>query len=141
MVNELLDGICKTVSEEFGLSVYTERVLQNIDEPCFVIRLESSVTELFFGKRYIMKNRFKLSYLDSGRAEHLNSAGILERLCEVLEVLEYDGGLVRGGNMKCSVNENVLEFYISYDMFVYRSGSGEDEPELMQSVKTDMSGI
>ena len=141
MTEKILDGICKAVSERFGIPVYTKRVVQGLDEPCFVVRLESSVTELFFGKRYLMKNRFKITYLDQSKAEHENSINIANGLCLALEVIDCgDVGKVRGSGFKCSVGEDMAEFWVNYDIFVYKADEEEDT-ELMWEMKIDTSKI
>jgi hypothetical protein len=48
-------------------------------------------------------------------------AAVLERLFICLEYIEINGGLLRGDNMQgeySSDKENVLNFFISYDVFV-----------------------
>jgi hypothetical protein len=135
MVEKIFDNICKAVAEEFGLPVYTERVVQGVAAPCFIIRLESSVTELFFGKRYLMKNRFKIMYLDDSACEHINCASIVERLCAVLEYTDYGEGRVSASNLKCEIEENHLDLYADYNLFVYKHDEDEEAAAMMESLK------
>ena len=141
MVEKIFDGVCGAIAEEFELPVYTERIMQGLDAPCFTVRLESSVTELFFGKRYLMKNRFKITYLDPERTEHLNAVKTVEGLCAALEVIDYGGGTVRGSDIKCETKENLLELWISYDLFVWKYDEGSEETDLMMDLTIDESGI
>lgn len=139
MTDKIFDGICKAVSEEFNnLPVYTERVVQGVNAPCFMVRLVKSETQLFMGKRYIMNNKFKITYLDENRQnENLNCASVIERLCMATEVIDYGGGCVRGSNFKCEIEENHLDLYVDFNLFVYRHTDEADNTELMQELNID----
>lgn len=141
MTGAIFDGICRAIADGFGLPVYTERVKQGLDGPCFVVRLESSVTELFFGKRYLMKNRFKITYLDPSADEEQNCLDAAEKLCDVLEVIDYGDGTVRGSDIKCAAKENYMEMWVSYDLFVWKYDGGEEDTGLMEDISIDESGI
>ncbi|MBQ6555469.1 MAG: hypothetical protein IJR45_01990 [Firmicutes bacterium] len=137
MLEKIFDALCAAVSEEFELPVYTDRAVQNVNSPCFVIRVKKSETELFFGKKYIMRNEFCVMLLDDGRKEHEYLTQAVERLCGVVKLLDYGGGKVHGSGIRCELNENRLELYVNYDFFVYKYSEGGEETGLMQEYELE----
>ncbi len=138
MIKKVFDALCLAVREEFELPVYTDRVVQNLQSPCFLVRLKENSTERFFGKKFIMKNRFCITLLDDSRKEHEYLTQTVERLCGVVKLLDYGGGKVHGSGIKCELNENRLELYVNYDFFVYRYEEEGEDTGLMQEYELEM---
>ncbi|MCL2754872.1 MAG: hypothetical protein FWD35_04030 [Oscillospiraceae bacterium] len=70
-----------------------------------------------------------------GNLQEDNNA-VLERLFVCLEYIRLkDGSLVRGENMQGEYDGNVLNFFVSYDVFVYLSTEAEENPMLMEALE------
>ena len=99
-----------------------EEIQQGMEEPCFFISSISPAFRRYMGKRYLRQNQFAIQYFpeskDSPNAECNEAA---ERMCWCLEVIQADGGAVRGSNMKYEIVDGVLNFFVDYDCFVYKT--------------------
>ncbi len=129
----IIKGVCRNIYKEFELPVYTEKVIQGLEEPCFFVTLKSSVCRHFFGKRYRMENKIQVKYYAPYQVENSSCGAVVERLCQALEVIECDG-YVRGSNFGCSISDGILTFNAEYNMFVYLNDA-EDDGTLMQELE------
>lgn len=139
MVNALIQSIAGSLNAEFGdgYGIYTEGHTQDQRAPCFVIRCIGSAERHFFWKRYFRENRFCIDYFpeseENGREECDSVAG---RLFSCLEYLEAGEDLVRGSGRNYEMKDGILNFFVNYDMFVYKVS--ESVP-VMEGVSTETS--
>jgi hypothetical protein len=136
VVNEIIAGVCKKLVEEFGenCKIYTENSARKIGvldsnaplrEPNFYVSCKSPVS------RRVKDRHFTNTALLGNR--YLRSAGlcvecrwfedwheILERLFLCLEYIPLaDDGVIAGSSMQGEYVDDVLNFFVSYDVFVY----------------------
>lgn len=131
-LNKIVDGICEALNAEFGDSyeIYTEDVKQNLTEPCFSIVLLKLSTEQFLGKRYMKKHQFCIHYFPQDKdSPNTECFDVFDRLCDCLEYIEVDGDVVRGTEMEGEMADGVLNFMVSYNMFVTKEEEGEPAME------------
>lgn len=140
MVNRIITGISQKIDSEFNLSsedyaIHTENLEQGLNEPCFFIfSLKPSSTQIV-GNRYKRDYPFDIHYFPSnalvdGVAKtnyELNE--VEERLMDVLEYITVDGGLARGTKMNAETIDNVLHFFVNYNMIVKKDIPKEDSME------------
>ena len=142
MINKIIDGISVAINSEFGdpYEIYTEDVKQGLHEPCFSILCLNPTSNQVLGKRYLRKNLFCIHYFPSSDEKRSECHAVIERLIEALEIITVDGDLCRGTDMHGEVVDNVLSFFVNYDMFIYKV-SELTEPA-MESVihNTNMKG-
>lgn len=75
------------------------------------------------GKRYLRQNQFAIQYFpESKDSPNVECNEVAERMFWCLEVIQADGGAVRGSNMKYEIVDGVLNFFVDYDCFVYKMG-------------------
>lgn len=141
MINKIIDGISVAINSEFGdpYEIYTDSVEQGLKEPCFSILCLNPTIEQVLGKRYFRKNLFCIHYFPNSDEKRSECNAVTERLINVLETITIDGDLCRGTNMHSEVVDNVLSFFVNYDMYVYKKEATES---MMESVshKTNMKG-
>lgn len=127
MINRIIDGIVDAVTSEFGdaYEVYTESVEQGLQEPCFSVLCLNPTIEQFLGKRYFRTNQFVIHYFPSSYEKRSECNAVLERLFGAMEIITVDGDQVRGTKMNGEVVDNVLSFFVNYDMFVYKEAEEE----------------
>ena len=91
--------------------------------------------KLFLGKRYFRENQFCLQYFptDKDRAKEECNA-VAERLFSCLEYINVTGDLVRGTKMNCEVVDGVLNFFVNYDLFVYKNINSDPMEEISKNV-------
>lgn len=127
MINKIIDGISVAINSEFGdpYEIYTESVKQGLVEPCFSILCLNPTINQVFGKRYFRKNIFCIHYFPSSDEKQSECHAVTERLMNALEIITVDGDLCRGTDMHGEVVDNVLSFFVNYDMYVYKEKAAE----------------
>jgi len=137
VINSLIAAISRALNTEFGdgYSIYTESVEQGLEEPCFFVSCIKPSSRLFLGKRYFRENQFCLQYFpaDIDRAREECNA-VAERLYACLEYIDVAGNLTRGTKMNCEVVDDVLNFLVNYDMFVYKPDDTPAMADLTEKV-------
>lgn len=122
MINKIIDGISISLNAEFGddYKIYTESIEQGLKEPCFSIVCVNPTNELFRGKKYFRKNLFCIQYFPKGEDKRSECMDVLERMFDCLEIIKVGEDLQRGTSMHSEVVDQVLNFFVNYDMFVYK---------------------
>jgi hypothetical protein len=139
MINKIIDGISISLNAEFGddYKIYTESIEQGLKEPCFSIVCVNPTNELFRGKKYFRKNLFCIQYFPKGEDKRSECMDVLERMFDCLEVIKAGEDLQRGTSMHGEVVDQVLNFFVNYDMFVYKVESTDamETMDLTSNVK------
>ena len=141
VIKKIIDGICTAINSKFGddYEIYTESIEQGLKEPCFSVLCLNPTTEQFLGKKYFRTNQFCIHYFPSSEEKKSECYNVIEKLTDILELINVDGALMRGTDMKSEIIDDVLSFFVNYDMYVYKQT--ESEP-MMENVvhNTDMKG-
>lgn len=130
----MVAGISRALFDEFGYENYMEEIQQGLEEPCFFISPINPTSRRYMGKRYFRQNQFAIQYFPESKDNpNAECNGVAERMCWCLEVIQAGGGAVRGSNMKYKIVDGVLNFFVNYDCFVYRTG----QQVRMERMKSD----
>lgn len=139
MINKIIDGISISLNAEFGddYKIYTESIEQGLKEPCFSILCINPTNELFRGKKYFRKNQFCIQYFPSSEEKYAECMDVFERMTDCLDVIKAGEDLQRGTSMHGEVVDQVLNFFVNYDMFVYKVESTDamESMDLTSNVK------
>ena len=138
MIKAIIDALSIAINAEFGESyeIYTESVEQGLEEPCFSILCLNPKIDQKLGKRYFRTNMFCIHYFPKSDEKRSECHSVAERLFSALEYITITGDLCRGTEMHYEVVDNVLSFFVNYDMHVYK-----DEPvEFMMESVTHNTG-
>jgi hypothetical protein len=137
MINSIIESISISLNAEFGdgYTIYTESVEQGLDEPCFFLSCINPTSRVFLGKRYFRESQFCIQYFpaDKGQAKEECNA-VAERLFLCLEYTTVTGDLVHGTKMKYEVVDGVLDFFVNYDLFVYKVAASDTMEEISENV-------
>lgn len=139
MINSIIEAISISLNEEFGddYTNYTEEINQGLKEPCFFISCLNPTQKLFFGKRYFRENQFCIQYFPFDKMREKEECNdVAEKLFDCLEYINVTGDLVRGTKMKYEVTDGILNFFVNYDMFVYKK---TDPPDVMEELSKNVS--
>ena len=130
MINEILKGIAKALRDEFGesLNIYLNEVLI---EPCFFIMVLNPDVKQVLGRRYVLNCPVSVQFISGEDREVINDTG--SRLFNCLELISVSGDLARGRNMEYSVNEDILTFTVTYNIYFYK----KQKKESMESLKQE----
>lgn len=137
MINSIIESISISLNAEFGdeYTTYTESVEQGLNEPCFFLSCINPTNRVFLGKRYFRENQFCIQYFpaDKDRAKEECNA-VAERLFLCLEYITVGDDLMRGAKMKYEVVDSVLNFFVNYDLFVYKI----TDSNVMEEISADV---
>lgn len=133
MIEEILAGISSKIYETFGedYEIHSDRVPQDLKEPCFIIlpltHTQQSKLSNSIYKRYYRRYPFDIQfYPERNGNQYSENQIVAEKLYEALEYIETDVGLLRGSNMRYSIEDKeVLSFVVSYNLFVRKDGTNE----------------
>lgn len=141
MTNEIIDGISVAINTEFGddYEIYTESIEQGLKEPCFSILCLNPTVEQFLGKRYFRTNQFCVHYFPKTNERRSECNAVAERLFGCLEVITAGGDLIRGTSLHSEISDDVLSFFVNYDLFTYKHEETEEHMEILNH-KTDTKG-
>ena len=122
MIQKIIDGISIKINAEFGdgYEIYTEDVEQGLKGSCFYISCINPTSEQFLGRRYFRSNQFCIYYFSNSTEPKAECRAVLERFYNALEYIEVDGSLSRGTNMKGELSDDVLCFFVNFDVFVFK---------------------
>ena len=144
-------SVVKAVSKKLsssiqGVTIYKEKVDQNIKYPCFMIGLESFEEDKSLGCYYLQTYIIRVLYQYQAMPGSSNEK-MLEMLTQVSEALEKINlteidvpqgqtpktQVIRGYNKNSYINEtkNELEFYINYDIRV-----AKPEAKIVDKIQT-----
>lgn len=146
MINKIIDSISISIHSEFGddYEIYTESIEQGLEEPCFSVFCLNPTNDLFRNNKYFRTNQFGIQYFPSSKEPKKECNSVLERLYGCLELItikesETIESLTRGSRMNGEIVDGVLNFFVNYDMFVYKvEEPGDSMADL--DVKTDVKG-
>lgn len=124
MVNDLYTSIAVKLESLFDEPrIYFDKLPQGYKAPSFFIKLLSATHELKLYNRYELTLNFDVHYLPNDRhidVEEFND--VAYRLLFGLEYIEFNNSPIRGMNISYEVQEDVLHFFITYKLFIRRSG-------------------
>ena len=117
MVNEIIDGLSVTLSEEFdGVTIYSESVLQGFNEPCFFILNLTSEEIRLLGNRAKRNVSFDIHYFPESKISPKEECQrVAESLYPLLrQITLLDGSKLLGLSLNHEVIDGVLHFYIEF---------------------------
>lgn len=121
MLNDIMTAISQKIRSVFGseYKIYFDEIAQGFKEPCFFIALLQANQKQIIGNRYFREHFFDIHYYPKSTAGITREVNeVVDKLLMVLEYISMDGDLIRGTKMKYEVHDQVLHFFINYDVFV-----------------------
>lgn len=123
MINSIINGISNALNKEFGddYEIHAEELRQGLKEPCFFVSCINPTNELFLNRRYYRKNQFAIQFFPSNELKGKQECNdVAERLYICLEWITADNNLTMGTQMHAEIVDGILNFFVNYDMFVYK---------------------
>lgn len=121
-IQNLINAIAEALFQEFGsdYEIYTEKVEQGLQEPCFLIRCLNPTKNLFLGRCYKRTNQFSIQYIPSTQDANEECNNVMERLFECLENVILRGKPIHGTELHSEITDGILTFTVNYDGFVLK---------------------
>ncbi len=119
MVNDITNGISIKLNSIHGdgHKIYDSNIRQELEPPCFFIKLIKVINTPFLGSRKKREYLFDVHYFLANDAdtEYMNAVG--DTLMEGLEYITLtNGDILRGKDMSYEVIDGVLHFNITYQV-------------------------
>lgn len=125
MINAIIEAVSAALNGEFGdgCEIYMEEIEQGLKEPCFFISCLNSTNELSLGKRYFRSCQLCIQYFPATREKKRECNSVAERLWQCLEYITIFSRdrQIRGTKMSYEVVDGVLNFFVNYDRFVFKT--------------------
>lgn len=119
-IQEIIKAIAEALFNEFGASydIYTEKVEQNLQEPCFLIRTLEIEKNVDLGIRYKKINSLVIQYIPESEKKYNECLLVMERLFDCLKDVVVSGKVVHGLDLQSSITDGILTFTVNYDGFI-----------------------
>lgn len=119
-IQEIIKAIAEALFNEFGASydIYTEKVEQNLQEPCFLIRTLEIEKNVDLGIRYKRINSLVIQYIPESEKKYNECLLVMERLFDCLKDVVVSGKVVHGLDLQGSITDGILTFTVNYDGFI-----------------------
>lgn len=134
MINKIIKGISQKLDSEFNskddkYTIYTESIEQGFDEPCFSIISLKPISTNLVGNRYKREYSFDIQYFPENEQSNNEINEVIERLFTSLEYIRVDGNLVKGTKINGEIVDNVLHFFINFNMIIKKESEIIDRME------------
>lgn len=136
MQNDIMDAVTNRLFEMFGedCEIHTNSVEQDLKEPCFFVSFLEPSRKSLLGRQYRIVYGMSIQYFPSSRkAPERECNEVMDSLTEGMEYITLaDGRMRRGREMSGRVEDGILTFLVTYDLFGARQGS---ETEAMKELE------
>lgn len=129
MESQIINGISTKLFDTFGAdyTIYTENVEQFLKEPCFYIELVSSSRRQIIGNRYKAENSFDIHFFTSADELKKDFRCVADILFDELEYIQLSNDdLLRGINMHYEIVDDVLHFFVDYNLILQKNMEQKD---------------
>ena len=135
MENKIITGISQKLFVTFGLDykIYTENVEQFLNPPCFYVELLQSSMQQIVSRRYRLENLFDIHFFTNENEPKNDFRRVADILYDALEYISVDNDLVRGLNMHYEIVDDVLHFFVSYNLILIKTLEPEDKMETLKT--------
>lgn len=111
-------GVMKALAAVFpDIDRYAEEIKEGLTPPCFFIGVLEPSHEQELGRRYTRDIPFDIHYFSETNKDRINMA---EQLTSILETVQAGESQVRGMNISWQIVDEVLHFFITYRMQVWK---------------------
>lgn len=141
MINSIVDGIIAALKEAYpDHDVYTESVEQGLTPPCFFVRPVAPESKHFRGSRYYRQHLFAVHFFPVTEDSREEINAVIENLYLHLEYITVDGEPMRGTNMRAEISDDVMLFFVNYDLFVRKVTPEADPMEQLLIERSTANG-
>lgn len=137
MIQETIEAIAVTLNSVFGddYEIYQNNVKQGLKEPCFFIAvLKPDITPLV-GQRFIERNPFDIQCFPKNQGDNVELFSVAEKLVSVLDFITLlNGDQLHGSNISYEIVDEVLHFFVSYQIPMIK----QMEKTYMETLETDV---
>ena len=135
MENKIITGISQKLFVTFGLDykIYTENVEQFLNPPCFYVELLQSSMQQIVSRRYRLENLFDIHFFTNENEPKNDFRRVADILYDALEYISVDNDLLRRLGMHYEIVDDVLHFFVSYNLILIKTLEPEDKMETLKT--------
>ena len=142
MLNDIINGISVAINAEFpDLQIYIDEIEQGMQTPCFLIFNLTNRETQKLNNRYLREHSFNVQYFPKSITKPTREAATVgTKLFDVLEYITVNGALVRGTDRRHELVNDVLHFFVDYDVYIHKLKDPDPYMETLehtQQVKGD----
>jgi len=122
VLNDIINGISVALNAEFpDLQIYIDEIEQGMQTPCFlIVNLLNRETQKL-DNRYLREHSFDVHYFPESITKPTREAATVgTKLFDVLEYITVNGALVRGTDRRHELVNDVLHFFVDYDVYIHK---------------------
>lgn len=131
MIKEVIEAISRKLDEVADIPIYVDKIPQELQAPCFYIKLLRPTDNVFFDKRYYRTQLFNVHYFPSTE-DNSELWDMSDKLMNALEYVELDGEPIRGTSMSSELVDYVLHVSVNYNFFYYKDREPEEYMENLE---------
>ncbi len=134
ILDDLIDGIRSVIKNNFlETEIYLNEIQQGFKEPCFFIKMLKLDEKQMIGERYFRRYFFDVRYYPNKNKKNQSIWGVADKLQDILEMITTpEGHLMRGTDRNAVVEDDVLHYFLSYNLFVIKPKNQEEYMENLQ---------
>ncbi|MGG4449650.1 phage tail terminator family protein [Brevibacillus porteri] len=111
-------GVLKSLAQAFpNIDRFGEEIKEGLTPPCFFVKILAPTQTQELGRRYMREIPLDVHYFDETNKGRITMA---EQLTSLLETIQVNGKPIRGINVYWEIVDDVLHFFITYRMQVWR---------------------
>lgn len=139
VLQTLIEAVARTLDVAFGLPVYQNQVAQGFEQPGFFIQTPEATRKRRRGQRYFQQISLEVLCFPAEDGDNRELTLRAEKLYDLLELLAlpegppWNGGTLRGLEMRHRIEDGVLCFFVTYRFYLWR----DSEEIYMETVKMD----
>lgn len=121
-----------------GYEIFQNNIEQGLKEPCFFISILKPEIIPMLGRRFIQRNQFDIQYFPTSPGNNAEMITAAETMIGALDFITLPGGdLLHGTSVNYEVVDNVLHFFVNYNLPVLKS----TEQTYMETLETEVGTI
>lgn len=121
-----------------GYEIFQNNVEQGLKEPCFFISILKPEIIPMLGRRFIQRNSFDIQYFPTSPGNNAEMITAAETMIGALDFITLPGGdLLHGTSVNYEVVDNVLHFFVNYNLPVLKP----TEQTYMETLETEVGTI
>ncbi|TNJ68225.1 hypothetical protein FE784_00765 [Paenibacillus hemerocallicola] len=102
----------------FDIPIHGEEIKQQLNPPCFFVKLLEPMHTRELGRRYQRVHPFDVHYFAPARGND-NMYTMAEQLTSALQTIQVGGRPIRGTGMRFGIIDEVLHFFVDYTLHVW----------------------
>lgn len=133
MLNEIVKGVARQLNAAFGdgYEIYQNMVRQGLSEPCFFIGVLQPEQQPLLGSRALRLNPLVIQYFPRAAGNNAEMLEVADKLLEILEFIQLlNGDLLHGTKMRYEIQNDILHFFVNYNLTVNRLQQGQNMEDL-----------